>query len=172
MKRILLFFLLLISLKSFSQSEFAATAFYNDIKKIYEDGQSGFVKYKGAKLPSEYEDLQDEYKAKLVLPLADSGKIIFPVTGKPYTIYFFEPSKSRLKVDQRGADLRDAVVQAFGKPLFARSESTLVNEHPITNTWYYTEASDNQKANAVFRMSIYYKMGKYYLSLEIIGKNP
>ena len=111
----ILFFFITTHLQA--QNEFAATAFYNEFRKIYADAQEGFVKNRGAKKISEFEDLVDEYKVKWLLPLADSGKIVFPVTGTPYVLYYFEPSKTRLKVDQRGVYLRDAVSTSFIKPL-------------------------------------------------------
>ena len=80
MKRIILFFLLLAVSEVYGQNEFAAAAFYADFKKIYEDAQAGFVNYKGDKRKSEFEELATEYKVKLLLPLADSGKIVFPVS--------------------------------------------------------------------------------------------
>ena len=64
MKRIFILFLVIISMEANSQNEFAATSFYNEFNKIYADAQEGFVKNKGTKRISEYEELADEYKAK------------------------------------------------------------------------------------------------------------
>ncbi len=172
MKRSILFLIVFNISAAFGQNEFAATVFYTEFKKIYADAQTGFVTYKGEKRKSEFEELATEYKMKLLLPLADSGKIIVPVSGNPYVQYYFEPDKVRLKVDQRGAHLRDAVLTAFEKPLYARTETTLVNNYPLTNAWYFTDSKETRSAFAAFKMSIYYLNGKYYLSFEIRGKAP
>ncbi len=170
MKRIILFLLVFNVAAAFGQNEFAAAVFYAEFKKIYADAQAGFVTYKGDKRKSEFEELATEYKTKLLLPLADSGKIVIPLSGKPYVIYFFEPDKVRLKVDQRGVYLRDAVLTAFEKPLYARTETSIINNYPLTNAWYFTDPQETRSAYAAFKMSIYNTSGKYYLSFEIRGK--
>lgn len=162
--------LLFVLTKATAQNEFAATAFYDEFKKIYADGQTGFTDCKGVKRNSGFEELATEYRAKEMLPLADSGKIVFPVNGIPYAIYYFEPSKMRLVVDQRGANLRDAVALVFDKPLYSRTSTTMVNNHPLTNTLYFTSPDEDRYAAALFRQSIYYEDGKYFLSFEIRGK--
>ncbi|MEO7924617.1 MAG: hypothetical protein ABIR30_13130 [Chitinophagaceae bacterium] len=171
MKRVILFVFLLTTLDSLGQNEFAAAVFYNDFRKIYVDAQAGFVTYKGDKRQAEFEELAAEYRIKLLLPLADSGKIVFPISGNPYAIFYFEPDKVRLKVDQRGTNLRDAVLIAFEKPLYARTETYMVNNYPLTTAFYFTEPGETRTANAAFKMSLYYVTGKYYLSFEIRGKN-
>lgn len=171
MKRTILFFLLFTLSKVYGQNEFAATAFYDDFKKIYSDAQAGFVNYKGDKRKSEFEELATEYKVKLLLPLADSGNIVFPVSAnRPYVVYYFEPSKARLKVDQRSTNLRDAVLSVFDQPLYSRTETTIINNHPFTNSWYFTDPAETRSAMAVFRINIYFNEGKYYLAFEIRGK--
>ncbi len=171
MKRIILFFLLFVMSEVNGQSEFAATAFYTDFKKIYEDAQAGFVNYKGDRRKSEFEELATEYKVKLLLPLADSGKIVFPLSGnRPYVVYYFEPSKVRLKVDQRAMNLRDALLTVLDQPLYARSETSIINNYPFSNTWYFTDPAETRSAAAAFRMNIYFNEGKYNLVFEIRGK--
>lgn len=160
---------LLTGLKA--QNEFAATAFYNELKKISADAQNGFVLSKGARKAAAFEEFAEEFNVNLHLMLADSGKIVFPKNGNPpYAIYYFEPAKFRLKTDQRGADLRDAIVTAFSKPLYARTESTLVNEKAYTDTYIYQNQTDTEKRSALFRISVYPEGNKYFLSLEIRGK--
>jgi len=169
MKRILIFqFLFLLLAKANAQNEFAATAFYTEFKKIYEDGQTGFLNCKAEQRKTGLEDLQKEYRIKMLLPLADSGKLVVPSKGSPYVIYYFEPDKLRLKVDQRGANLRDAVVTAFDKPLAIRSETTIVNNQPFSVTDY--SLVTDQSGPVLFRQIIYYNAGKFYLSLEIRGR--
>ena len=171
MKRIILFFLLFLVSQVNGQNEFAATAFYTDFKKIYEDAQAGFVNYKGDRRKSEFEELATEYNVKLLLPLADSGKIVFPLSGnRPFVVYYFEPSKVRLKVDQRAMNLRDALLTVFDQPLYNRTETTIINNHPFTNSWYFTDPAETRSAWAAFRMNIYFNEGKYNLVFEIRGK--
>ncbi|MEI2737491.1 MAG: hypothetical protein V9F01_01750 [Chitinophagaceae bacterium] len=171
MKRMLILFQFFVLNKANAQNEFAATAFYNEFNKIYADAQTGFLICKGTKRKSEFEELATEYRAKLMLPLADSGKLVVPVTGNPYAIYYFEPDKIRLKVDQRGVNLRDAIVTAFGKPLYARTETTIINNYPFTSTLFFTDPGESLFSAALFRQCIYYKDGSYFLSFEIRGKN-
>lgn len=171
MKRILILILLFSMLRANGQNEFASTAFYKDFQKIYNDAQTGFQEYKGKKRVSEFEEIVDEYDVKLMVPLADSGKIVIPVSGQPYVIYYFEPDKNRLKVDQRGANLRDAVLIATNLQLYARTETSMINNKPYSNTWYFTDPNETRQALAIFRLSIYYQDGKYNLSFEIRGKS-
>lgn len=170
MKRTLSILFVLVAFNATSQDEFASTAFYTDFKKIYADAQTGFTACKGDKRKSEFDDLVTEYNAKLLLPLADSGKIVFPNKGNPYAIYYFEPDKNRLKIDQRAVSLREAMVTAFEKPLYSMSETVIVNERPLSNSWFFTDANETNKTAATFRMSIYFENNVYYLSFEIKGK--
>ncbi|MEO6611256.1 MAG: hypothetical protein ABIT05_03955 [Chitinophagaceae bacterium] len=169
MKRAFLFVLTITASAAFAQNEFAATAFYTEFKKICADGQTGFTAYKGDKRGSDFEELALEYKVKTLLPLADSGKIVVPVSGPPFMVCYFEPDKIRLKVDQRGSNLRDAILIAFEKPLYARTETTVVNNYPLTISYYFTDPHETRSSGAAFKMVIYYSLGKYYLSLEIRG---
>lgn len=170
MKRILFLFFLFSFLKVNAQNEFTATAFYNDFIKIYKDAQEGFLKYRGDKRDLDSNTLYTEYKVKLLLPLADSGKIVVPVSGIPFVIYYFEPEKMRLKVDQRGAKLMDAVLNVLKVQLIARTETTIVDKHPFTNSWYFIDTNEKKLALAAFKMSIYFLNGKYNLTFEIRGK--
>ena len=170
MKRILILFQFFLLVQASAQSEFAATAFYNEFKKIYTDAQEGFNDCRGVPMKTGYESIQSEYRLKCHLPLSDSGKLVIPLNGRPYAIYYFEPDKLRLKVDQRSVNLREAIVIAFGEPLFARTETNLVNNHPFSSTLYFTNPDDDSAANALFRQTVYYDNGKYYLTLEFRGK--
>ncbi len=170
MKGLLFFILLTGTVKVIGQNEFAATAFYNEFKKIYTDATNGFIENKGSERVSEFPELTKEYKVKLMLPLADSGKIVETMKGSSYVIYYFEPDKVRLKVDQRGAHLRDAILIAVNQPLYARTETITIENKPLSNTWYFTDPDETRNAAAAFKLSIYFKDGKYFLSLEIRGK--
>jgi hypothetical protein len=171
MKRICTFLFILTTASAFSQDEFASSAFYNDLKKIYVDAQAGFQKYKGDKRKTLFEDLASEYKVKLMLPLADSGKIVSPKNGNnPYAVYYFEPNKNRLKVDQRAMGLRDAIVSTYEKPLYQKSETVMINNKPNTNTWLFADPDEQRNAAALFRINIYYDGKVYYVAMEIRGK--
>src|SRR5258705_11435520 len=113
MKRIWTFLFILLPVTGYSQDEFASTAFYNDLKKVFADAQQGFTSFKGEKRKSEFEELATEYKVKFLLPLTDSGKVVFPKTDRPFVIYYFECNRNRLKVDQRAMSLRDAIVTTY-----------------------------------------------------------
>jgi len=172
MKGLLFIVFLASAARAFGQNEFAATAFYNEFKKIYADATNGFIENKGSERVSEFPELTKEYKAKLMLPLADSGKIVETMKGSSYAIYYFEPDKVRLKVDQRGAHLRDAILIAVNQPLYARTETITIDNKPLSNTWYFTDPGETRSAAAAFKLSIYFKDGKYFLSFEIRGKKP
>lgn len=173
MKGVLFILFLTGIVKVFGQNEFAATAFYNEFKKIYADATNGFIENKGSERESEFPELTKEYKIKIMLPLADSGKIVEPAKGGSYVIYYFEPDKVRLKVDQRGAHLRDAILTAVNQPLYARTETIVTDNKPFSTTWYFTDPEETRTAVAAFKLSIYFKEGKYFLSLEIRGqKSP
>lgn len=165
MKRILIVPLLMFTFQSFSQNEFAASAFYSSFKRIFEDAQSGFQAVKGAKRPSSVPDLYDEFKLKWMLPMTDSGKLVEPVNGKAFVIYYFESDKIRLKVDQRANDMKEAILNATNIPFTTRSQTTLVKEKPLTIHDYYL--SEDQQGPAIMRHMIWYAAGKYHLSLEI-----
>jgi hypothetical protein len=154
-----------------SQNEFAATAFYNEFKKIYADAQNGFILNKGVKKNAQYAELADEFKIKINLMLADSGKVVVPKNGnRPYALYYFEPAKSRLKVDQRGLNLREAIGTAYAKQLFARTETKVIDEKVYADTYFYDKEDITDKKAALFRISIFPNDTKYYLTLEIRGQ--
>jgi hypothetical protein len=170
MKIVLVLLLLIGVIRVNGQNEFAASAFFEEFKKIYADAQKGFTENKGVIRESEYPGLTEEFNSKLQLPLADSGKVVVPIKGNPYLIYYFEPEKVRLKIDLRGANLRDAIVMSMNQPLYSRTESTVADNRPFSNTWYFLKPDETRKTDALFVISIYFKENKYYLSLEIRGK--
>jgi hypothetical protein len=171
MKGFLFLIILTVTLKAIGQNEFAATAFYKEFMKVYSDARNGFSENKGSERASAFPELTKEYDIKILLPLADSGKIVESAKGTAYAIYYFEPDKVRLKVDQRGAHLRDAVQVALNLPLYAFTETTLVDNKPLTNTWYFTDPLENRKTAAAFSMGIFYNRGLYHLTLQINSVN-
>jgi hypothetical protein len=155
-----------------AQNEFAANGFYRDLVKISEDAQLGFPENRGKKITSRYESLNEEYQPNWPLPLADSGRVVFPKTMQPFVVYYFEPAKHRLPVDQKGSNLRDAIAMAIKKPLFSRSETILVGNVPVTNTWIFDTENESRHSAALYLLSVYQQNGKFYLSLQINGKKP
>jgi hypothetical protein len=171
MKKLLVLLFLAGVIRVNGQNEFAASSFFEEFKIIYADAQRGFKENKGQVRESEFPGLTEEFKTLLHLSLSDSGKVIVPLKGNPYIIYYFEPDKVRLKIDQRGANLRDAIVMSLNQPLYSRTEINVVDNRPFSNTWYFIKPDETRKAAALFVISIFFRENKYYLSLEIRGKN-
>lgn len=171
MKRILSILFFALPVYVFAQSEFAASSFYNTLKKIKEDGEKGFATCKGQKIKSPYEDLEDAYKAKLMLPLADSGKVVFPVSGPIYAVYFFEPEKKLVDIEKRASNLREAVGTANGGILYSKTTTTKIHDYINSNTYIYLTENETDTRKALYRISIYHVKKRYYLFLEIRGKN-
>lgn len=156
-----------------AQNEFAATAFYNEFRKIATDARNGFLLNKGVKKVALYEELADEFKVKINLLLADSGKVVVPKNGSaPYALYYFEPAKTRLKIDQRSVDMREAIFTAYTKPLYTLSETRVIDEKVYSDTYFFDKEDTKDKKTALFRLSIFPNENKYYLTLEIRGNNP
>lgn len=167
MRNLTLVFLIMLALKGTAQNEFAATVFYNDFKKIQMAAADGFSEFKGSKVPGMNNGIIDKYRIKLLLPLADSGWIIIPTTGAPYVEYFFQTSRTKQEIDQRAVNLREALLTAYGKPLFTRTETYTLNDHIFSNTYFYKNLNDSA---AIFRSSIYQEdKRKYFLTLKIVG---
>lgn len=170
MKKSFTLFFILISLNSLGQNEFAASSFYNAIKKLQEDGKNGFTAYKGVKLKSEFEEMNDEFKVTILLPLADSGKIIIPETGNPYALYYFETEKKKKNVDERSLNLREAIVTAYDQPLYAKTITTTVNDKIFSDTYLYTGQNETHTSTALMQINVFHKNDKYYLTLRILGR--
>jgi hypothetical protein len=162
--------LLMISFSALSQGEFNASSFYKTLLKIRDAGKNGFEEVKGRQLKTEYAELRQEFHPKLMIPLADSGKIIIPKEGVTYAIYYFEPEKKLEKINERAVDLRDAIKTAYGQPLYARTISTTVNNNIYSDTYFYDTAEETHTSRALFRTSVYRQKGKYHLTIEIRGK--
>ncbi|MES1225680.1 MAG: hypothetical protein ABUT20_59935 [Bacteroidota bacterium] len=167
MKKIFLCFFVFVLTRGHSQNEFAATAFYNDFKKIHADALEGFSKFKGSKKPGKFNGFAEEYRIKLLLPLADSGKIVFPSIGIPYAEFFFQTANSKKEIDQRAVNLREALLTAYEKPLYARTETSTVKENIFSNTGFFANPDDSL---AIFKTSIYQIDKKFFLSVRLMGK--
>lgn len=152
------------------QNEFAANAFYNEFRKMEEDARSGFTRYKGEKISQDRDTSQGEFRVKLLLPLADSGRIVFPGTGAPYVEYFFQPVKYPEEINRVAANLKEAIVTAYGKPLFVRSETVQPGKGLYNVSWFFTDPGEKSTAAAEFRTSIFYRDKLYFLAFRIYGK--
>jgi hypothetical protein len=170
MRKLVIFFLGFIVTDASGQNEFAATAFYSDFKKIHADAQTGFTEYKGAKKWQERGTGTDEFAVKLMLPLADSGKIVFPVNGTPYAEYFFQSSKKKQETDQRAVNLREALLTIVEKPLYTRTETLTFKKIIFSTTYYFTTQETIRPELAVFSSHIGQHNGRYILSFRIMGK--
>jgi hypothetical protein len=172
MKKLFLYFFAFAISKVYGQNEFAATAFYNDFKKIQADALEGFPKYKGSKKQVESSGLVNEYRIKLLLPLADSGRIFFPIVGSPYAEFYFQTAKTKEDIDQRAVNLREAVLTAYGKQLYTRTETSVIKQSIFSNTYYFARTDDSLSIVTVFKSSIYQDKEKYHLAFQIIGNPP
>lgn len=172
MIRVLLFSFVFNIVTAYGQNEFAASSFYTTFKKIQEDGEKGFAQFKGPQLKSQFSEIKVEYKIKLLLPLADSGKIVVPAAGNPYAVYFFEPEKRKENIDERAVHLREAILTAHANPLYAKTVSTTLDRWIHSDTYFYAETNQNHTSLALYRISVFYQDGKYHLLLEIKGKHP
>lgn len=167
MKWLVVITILFASATLYAQDEFASNGFYSAVKKIQTERQNGFEQLKGRPLQSDYPELKKEYRAKVLLPLADSGRIIEPVEGQPYAIYFFEPEKKRDKIETRAASLRDGLVKSQDSPLYSRTTSTTRGKEVFTDTYFFTDPEETHVSKALFRISVYMQDKKYHLAAEI-----
>ncbi len=170
MKKGFIFFFILMSMNSFCQNEFAAASFYDALKKLQQDGVNGFSTYKGVQLKSEFEEINDEFRAKLLLPLADSGKIVIPENGNPYALYFFEAEKKKEQADARALNLLEALVTAHSKPLYAKTITTTVKDKIYSDTYLYSDEHETHASKALMQVNVFHKKDKYHLTLKILGE--
>jgi hypothetical protein len=169
MKTGILLLLLFAGMFAHAQDEFASTTFYNAIKKVRADSQTGFEQLKGNILQTPFADIRKEYRVKFMLPLADSGKIVIPAAGSPFAVYFFEAEKKKENINERAVSLREAIVASHGEPLYTRTISTTVKEEIHSDTYFYTDPEETHTSKALFRTTIYKQKKRYHLSFEIRG---
>jgi len=167
MKQCCLLFIVFAFSKAYSQNDFASPAFYNGVKKIIADAQETFPKYKGSKRPAMSFDFYEVYRVKLLLPMADSGRIVFPANANPYAEYYFPATKTKQDADQQAVNLREALLTIYEKPLYSRTETSVLKENISSNTYYY---ADSAYSTLVFSSEVYQEdKHKYYLIFRIIG---
>ena len=173
MKKVLLLTFVFSFSIAYGQNEFAANAFYNEFKKLHNDAQAGFVNYKGSKLNNTvFPGLIDEYAIQHLLPLADSGKLVFPITGYPYAEFYFQPGKTLDEANQRAVNLRQAILTAYGNPLYIRTETSRIKEFTFSNTLFFTDPNETNPIFSVFKSSVFREGNKYYITFRVIGRIP
>ena len=170
MKRILGILAVFALQHASAQNEFAANGFYTSVRKLLEDGDSAFQLNRGSKRIANFPELADEYNLKTLFPVADSGKIVIPKTGSPFAVLYFDPSSKREKIEARATHLREALITAFGKPFTIKTITSQVNNHLFSDTYYFEDANTTNTASAIFRTSVYFQAGEYFISLEIRGR--
>lgn len=172
MKNWLILFGIVSCLGAKAQNEFAANAFIEGLRSMYLDGRNGFVLSKGDKMPQDSNSFTDEYFLKTDFPMADSGKIVWPLVNNPYAVLYMEASRKREEAEARAGNLRAVIEKASGFVLYVRSESQLAGSRYFADTYFYTTAAETRKFMAIYRISVFYDGGKYKLLLEIRGKQP
>jgi hypothetical protein len=152
------------------QDEFGSSTFYNAVRKVQAEGLNGFEQLKGNVLRTPYPELRKEYRVKTMLPLADSGKIVVPAEGVPFALYYFEPEKKMETINERATSLRDALVKAYGNPLYTKTITTTTGKKVHSDTYYFSDPGESHTSKALFRTTIYSQGRRYFLSFEIRGK--
>lgn len=165
MRKFMLLILVFSVLNATGQNEFGATAFYNDFRQIYADAPLGFARYKGMPVKGQ----SHVYTVKLLIPLADSGRIVENAT-ECYVEYYFQPAKKKEDAYKRALNLRLALVTSVEHPVSTRTETPVIDGYPYSTTYFYANTSGMEKGSELFWYSVYQKNGRYYISLHIPGK--
>ncbi|MBK6936628.1 MAG: hypothetical protein IPH18_06880 [Chitinophagaceae bacterium] len=170
MKRILLlvFFLMLLKTGN-SQNTFDTKTFHEAFKKIYTDGQKGFPETKGV-YNGYLSSFYTFYRAKILLPGADSGQVSEPViVGYPFVKYSFKPSKTLAEARAKEAKLHSALRNAWGSPLTQVKRNDTVKQFVFYKTIFYKTAEAARLFYAEFDTYIVYEKGIWLLELTING---
>lgn len=170
MKRILSLILFLTLQKTgYSQNTFDTKTFHEAFKKIYVDGQKGFPETKGA-YNGYLSSFYTFYKAKTLLPGADSGQVSEPVTvGYPFVKYSFKPSKTFAEASTKEANLHTALRNGWGSPLTQVKRTDTVKQFVFYKTIFYKSAEAAKIFYAEFETYIVFEKGKWLLELTING---
>ena len=171
MKKGILVLLISLSLKSAAQNEFAATAFYTSLREFYTDAQNGFVVSKGTKIPENPNTFTDEYSVKSLLPLADSGKIVWPLLGNPYVVFYLETAKRIEEAEKRAGNLREVIEKVFNQRFFIMTESRREGASYFTDSYFYTNQQETRKFKACFRITVLSENNRYKMQFEIRGND-
>lgn len=170
MNRVLLLvsFLMLIKAGN-SQNTFDTKTFHETFKKIYADGQKGFPETKGA-YNGYLSSFYTFYKAKTLLPGADSGQVSEPVTvGYPFVKYSFKSSKTLAEARAKEAKLHTALRNGWGSPLTQVKRTDTVKQFVFYKNIFYKNAEAAKLFYAEFDTYIVFEKGKWLLELTING---
>lgn len=172
MKRALSFFLFMAMVaEAASQNPFATNAFYDAFRKVYADGQKGFITTKGSWV-NETGIFYDNYKVTTLLPGADSGRLSLPqVLGFPLVTYYFKPSATLAEAEKKAANLQAAVKTAWLSPVSEVRKTDTLKNFLFYKTYFYENEDKAKRFESVFETYIVKDKGKYQLALIINGKN-
>lgn len=173
MKKSFLFSLLVCAgLISAAQNPFAKQAFYDAFKKVYTDGQKGFVETTGM-FRNEMNAYYSFHLPKTLLPGADSGQIALPVSiGTPFITYYFSPSKKLADAKLKEKNLQNAIKTAWGVPALLEVKKTDTTKQGIYyRTFYYKNREDIKNYLSALDTYIVFENGAYQLLLNINGTN-
>lgn len=171
MKRLLLLASFLMLLKTaISQNSFDTKKFHDAFKKIYADGQKGFPETKGA-YDGYLSSFYTFYKAKNLLPGADSGQVSDPLTvGYPFVKYSFKPSKTLAEARTKETNLHKALSNAWGSPLTQVKRTDTVKQFVFYKTTFYKNAEAAKLFFAEFDTYLVFEKGVWRLELNINGR--
>jgi hypothetical protein len=154
---------------AFSQQEFANENFYLSLRKILEDGKTGFTQLKGTPKPNELKGIIEQYSVKMMLPGTDSGELVIPIIGGLYAEYYLKPARTKAEAVQRLAALKGAVQTATGKYLYEKAEPSAAGNYYADRYYYFTSSDTSLTILADYGASIYNEKGLYKISFRIMG---
>ena len=170
--KFLLILFLFACLKAGAQNEFATEKFYAAFREMVADGENGFAAGKGAERKTAIAAFVKKFQLKSPLPLSDSAHLYVPVIGRPYAEFYFRAAKTTAEIEQRKANLIQAVSNALNKTLYPRSEISGLAGSSVKYTYYYTNRRDSLSIFADFRAATFLENGKHLLTFQIMGKPP
>ena len=172
MKKLLPVLLLFTVTTARAQNEFANAPFYDAVKNIYNDGQTGFAKYKGAKYNS-IGSIISVHRSKLVMPGADSGSIYLPVAySHPAASFSFTAGTQIKQGEQKATRLATAVRTALGKTLYEKKKVDTTGKFVFYHTYYYDKPNPATYDREVFEVYYVLERGRYLAVLKINGTTP
>lgn len=161
-----------VGLIASAQNPFAKKEFYTAFKKVYADGQKGFIETTGM-FKNESNGYYSFHLPKILLPGADSGQITLPLSlGYPFVIYYFPPAKTLAAAKQKEKNLHDAIKTAWGNPALTavKTNDTAKNFVSYT-TWFYKNKNDIKNYMSAFNTRILFEKNAYQFELTINGQN-
>lgn len=169
-------FLLIVSfcagLTGSAQNPFAKQTFYDAFKKVYADGQKGFIETTGM-FRNEVNSFYSFHLPKTLLPGADSGRVALPLSiGSPFVSYYFSPSKKLTDAKLKEKNLHEAIRTAWGNPPLVEVKRTdTVKQFIFYKTLFYKNRDDIKNYLFVLDTYIVFENGVYQLTLNVNGIN-